>query len=403
MTTSHDPMVVVHSVPGSSLPLTQGWLLEQVRRLPPRIESHVVSDEIDQTDRMPLSNVHTADRPGSRSPIARLHGRRSDDLLRKTVLDVRADVIHSHSGPEGWNNLRTAEALDVAHVVSFHGADVGQLPQRRRWRSRYRSLFRSVDRVLCEGDHMADRLAELGCPQAKLLVHRIGVDLASLAYRPRTWDGHEPLRVLLAATFLEKKGLPLAVEALGRIAEDVDLSITIVGDATPTAASRSEKARLETELDRSGLRSRTTCIGFQPWDVLLEEAYAHHLHIAPSLTASDGDTEGGAPITLIALVATGMPVVSTRHCDIPGVIWPGVTGYLAREHDVDDLELQIRRSIDGAPQWPKMLDAGLRWIADHFDAAAQGERLAELYERLVGGPATLAFPTHAVTAQRRAA
>jgi colanic acid/amylovoran biosynthesis glycosyltransferase len=397
------PLVVVHSVPGTWLPATQAWLYDQVRMLPDPVVSHVVCDRIEHADRFPTDHVHVPETPRSKSRLAPLRGRRYDDFLRRTVIDLRADVIHSHFGPEAWRNLRTAEDLDVAHVVSFYGYDVNQLPRRRRWRTRFRTLFRSVDRVLCEGEHMAECLRQLGCPAGTLRVQRLGVELSTLPYRPRSWDGRAPLRVLLAAAFREKKGLPLAIEALGRIAGDVDLSITLVGEATSAAASRAEKARIEETLDRTGLNSRTTRLGFQPWATLREEAYAHHLHVAPSLTASDGDTEGGAPITLIALAATGMPVVSTRHCDIPGVIWPGVTGYLARERDVDDLERQIRRAIDAAPQWTPMLDAGRQWIEDHFDAVAQGGRLAEIYERLAGGPIPLTLPVHDLTDGRQAA
>ncbi|MCP3903386.1 MAG: colanic acid biosynthesis glycosyltransferase WcaL [Planctomycetes bacterium] len=396
-------LLVVHSVPGSWLPPTQAWLYDQVRMLPAPIESHVVCDGVEHADRFPMDYVHTARAPRAASRLARLRGARYDDLLYRTVIDVGADVIHSHFGPEAWRNLPAAGALDVAHVVSFYGYDVNQLPRHRRWRRRYRTLFRTVDRVLCEGEHMAACLRQLGCPADTVQVQRLGVDLATLPYRPRSWDGREPLRVLLASAFREKKGLPLAIEALGRIAGDVELAVTLVGDATPAASSLAEKSRINEALDRTGLRRRTTHLGFQPWAALRELAYTHHLHVAPSRTASDGDTEGGAPVTLIAFAATGMPVVSTHHCDIPGVIRPDVSGYLAREDDVDDLERQIRRAIDAAPRWTPMLDAGRAWIEDRFDAAAQGARLAEIYQSLAAEPTSLTTPAHDAAEWREAA
>ena len=63
----------------------------------------------------------------------------------------------------------------------------------------------------------------------------------------------------------------------------------------------------------------------------------------------------------------------------------------------------IRRSIDAVGQWPKMLAAGRQWIEDHFDATAQGARLARIYERVAGGPLRLAFPTHDAMEWRSAA
>ncbi len=51
----------------------------------------------------------------------------------------------------------------------------------------------------------------------------------------------------------------------------------------------------------------------------------HHLFLSPSVTAPDGDSEGGAPVSIIEAAATGMPVVSTTHCDIPQAVDDGVT------------------------------------------------------------------------------
>jgi len=74
-------------------------------------------------------------------------------------------------------------------------------------------------------------------------------------------------------------------------------------------------------------------LGFQPHAILFEEAYKNHIFLSPSVTALDGDTEGGAPVTIIEMAATGMPIISTKHCDIPEVIKDGVTGFLANERD----------------------------------------------------------------------
>jgi len=42
------------------------------------------------------------------------------------------------------------------------------------------------------------------------------------------WQQGEPLRVLIAASFREKKGIPYALEALGMLQKDVSLEIAII-------------------------------------------------------------------------------------------------------------------------------------------------------------------------------
>jgi len=104
--------------------------------------------------------------------------------------------------------------------------------------------------------------------------------------------------------------------------------------------------------------------------------------LSPSLTASDGDTEGGAPVSLIEMSASGMMVVSTTHCDIPGVVINGRTGLLAGEHDVDGLVTHLRWLIANPSQWATMRTAARAHIEAEFDARRQGERLAAIYREI---------------------
>jgi colanic acid/amylovoran biosynthesis glycosyltransferase len=387
---THEPLVILHAVPGAWLPATQTWLHDQVRLLPDPVVSHVVCDRVEHADRFRVPNVHAAEADparrrltdGWRSRVRSALGRgRHRDLVIRTARTTGADVLHSHFGPEGWRNNVAARRLGLAHVVSFYGYDVG-LPRRHpRWARRYRALFDHVDRVLCEGYHMAARLRDLGCPPEKVTVHRLGIDLDAIPFRPRAWTPGTTLRVLLAAAFRPKKGLPDAIEALGRLRREVDLEITIIGDATGGAESEAEKRRILDAIARHDLADRVAPLGFRSRRVLHEQAARHHLLLAPSRTADDGDTEGGAPVTLIEMAASGMPIVSTHHADIPGVLRDGETAFLARPGDPHDLAAKIRTTLDAAPRWPEMLAAGRRWIEARFDARAQAERLTTLYRQ----------------------
>ncbi len=234
----------------------------------------------------------------------------------------------------------------MRHVTTFYGLDVNHLPTvDPRWKQRYLDLFADVDRILCEGPHMARCIVALGCPVEKVQVHHLGVRTEEIAFQPRRWREGESLRVLIAASFREKKGVPDALEALGVLRRKVPVEVTIVGDASPEPRSQAEKTRIFAVLDRTGLRSQTRLLGYLTYPELMREAYAHHIFLAPSVTAQDGDTEGGAPISILHMAASGMPIVSTRHCDIPNVLPPGT--HLAAEHDVTDLSTSYAAWLGG--------------------------------------------------------
>lgn len=62
-----------------------------------------------------------------------------------------------------------------------------------------------------------------------------------------------------------------------------------------------------------------------PYDRLLDEIARHHVFLSPSVTAPDGDSEGGAPVTIIEAAASGMPVVNSTHCATPEAVYDGRT------------------------------------------------------------------------------
>lgn len=382
-------MRVVHST-RIWLTQTMTWLHTQVRSLPANVESYVVCHQVLNLEQFPVGNLISLDRDSwvwrtlasKSSRGARL---RHDHLLRRTLGADEATLLHSHFGDWGWSNVDRARRSGVRHVVTFYGYDVSRLPYVDvRWRERYRTLFETADLFLCEGPHLAKCLVDLGCPPSKVKVHHLGINLDRIAYRARVWHPGEPLKVLIAGTFFEKKGIPIAIRALGRIRQRTPLEIVIIGDSNSQERSLIEKRYIADAITESGLSIVTRLLGFQSHEVLLRTAHDCHIFLSPSVTASDGDTEGGAPVSVIEMAATGMPVVSTKHCDIPEVLEDGVSGLLAQERDVDGLEERLCWLIDNPDRWAPMVAAARRHIEREFDAVAQGTRLAGIYESVIG-------------------
>jgi colanic acid/amylovoran biosynthesis glycosyltransferase len=306
------------------------------------------------------------------------------DFLTSTSRKLDAKILHSHFGYVGWANLEVARQAAMMHIVTFYGEDVNRLPNLDpRWRVRYQALFEQADRFLCEGPHMAGCLIELGCPSDKIDVHHLGVAVDEIAFRPREWHRGERFRVLIASSFREKKGIPFALEALAKIQSDVALEITIIGDAISELSSQKEKQRIFEIIENRGLATKTRMLGFQPYSVLLEEAYQHHIFLLPSVTAADGDTEGGAPVVLIEMMATGMPVVSTSHCDIPSVVQYGIKDWLVAERDVDGLTERLQWIIKHSAEWEQMLAVGRKHVQTGFDVRTQGNQLAQIYQNMM--------------------
>lgn len=379
-----DRLIIIHSFP-IWLPQTQTWMYHQVKFLPEQVESHVVCERTENLDQFWVPNIHCLHESSLLNYVGEKAVRRTIIPRHRGFLDLQArnlnaQILHSHFGNIGWLDSDVPKKYGMQHVVTFYGYDVNMLPtMEKRWRSRYRELFDQAELFLCEGPFMARDLIRLGAPQEKVKVHHLGVDIGSIPFKPRHWEHQGPLRILIIASFQEKKGIPDALEALAQLHDHVPIEITIIGDAVKQSRSEREKKRILDVIEKKGIKSKTRLLGFQPYPVVFDEAYRHHILISPSVTASDGDSEGGAPVTLIEIMASGMPVVSTSHCDIPEVVQYGMDDWLVPERDVDGLVKRLEWLINHHIEWNGFLKIGRRHVEAEFNALEQGKHLSSLY------------------------
>lgn len=377
-------LAVLHSM-NIWLSQTMTWLHTQICALPDGIESHVVSDRTANLDQFPVKNLISLDRDNRlwRAGTKRswkLQKYRANTLLERALKHSQARILHSHFGDRGWANTDFAESNNLRHVVTFYGYDASRLPAEfPEWRSRFKSLFESADAFLCEGPFLADTLRKLGCPSDKVHVHHLGVRVDDIEFRPCRYKHGDPLRVLIAGTFVQKKGIPNAVKALGLISSDVDLNVTIVGDSNGQPRSELEKQAIIDAVGSTNLSDRVQFLGYRPHEELMNLAYHHHVFLSPSQTADDGDSEGGAPVSLIEMAATGIQIVSTKHCDIPNVIIDGESGHLADENDPGDIAEKLLFLVRNVPLWRQFSDKSRSRVSREFNSATQALRLSDFY------------------------
>lgn len=372
------------------------WVYTNQQFLSEDFESHVVCQWSENLDQFKIKNLHSLDSPPKRPTLLRKiqdrlrigdEEERIVALVEKTIQRVKPNILHSHFGNCGWMNSKVAQKYGVRQVVTFHGLDLSYLPRvDRRWYSRYREMSDRVDLVLCEGPHMARCIADLGVNPAKIKIFRLGIDVARIPFVPRKNDKGGVKRFLIAASFREKKGIPYALEALGLLMKSYSaIEITVIGDSLGSEREEAEKRKIVSATERYGLRSKVRFLGYQSYDRVIREFYQHDVFISPSVTSSDGDTEGGAPVTVIEAAASGMPVISTLHCDIPFVLSDENRSYLVPERDAAGL-CQVMDRLLQCEDWAPIVSANRHLVEQELDVRRQTLRLANLYRELLERP-----------------
>ena len=363
---------------------TMNWMYDHLRWLP-RYEPLVLAGRLENRDEFPELEAWKWGRETlPRRVWRKTSGGRPYPLDLYRLRKRQPSVLHSHFGWVATGDHALRQALDLPWIVGVYGADVYELPQRPDWCARLQRIFQEADRILPLGPEMGRRLEEMGCPSRKVAVHNLGVDVEALHYQERDRDPEEPLRLLFAGTFREKKGVPDLIEALHLLrARGAPVQLDLVGDATDKPGDAETKAGILALIRKWELEDVVTRHPFLPFQELVTLARTCHVLVAPSVTAASGDSEGTVFI-IQQMMATGMPVVSTRHADIPYTF--GELAYrLVPERDPPALAAAIGRYLDEPSALPEDSLRFRRHAEETLDIRRSAEALADLCDEVVSG------------------
>ena len=309
----------------------------------------------------------------------------SDSMLDRLVFAWKAkkhgcSLIHAHFANTGWKFIPVARMLGVPLVVAFYGYDYDRLPNTQPvWKRRYRKLFKYGTLFLTEGEFGRAKLIEKGLSPDKARVHHLGVDVDNILFRIRNLKKGEVLQLVQVATLVKKKGHRILIEAMRILKEkDIvkDVFLTIIGDGPL-------KQGLIALTRQYQLGNNITFVDHLPYENLHQELLEYHVFVHPSVTTPDGDCEGGAPVVLLDAQATGMPVISTFHCDIPEEVIDGKTGLLVAENDYNALADAIEQFLDDSDILEQYGTAGREHVEKNYSARKQAEFLEAIYSDLI--------------------
>jgi len=289
----------------------------------------------------------------------------------------RYDICYCAFGMDAPHALRLRRlgVLDGALAVAFRGADTTKYVA-RRGPGIYARTFREARLLLPVCDFLGRRLVQLGAPAERVVVHRTGIDLARWPYRERRPAADGTLRLAGVGRLVEKKGFAHVLRAVKMLgARGVRAECAIYGDGP----LRDRLVGLAAEL---GVADRIRFEGRHGQETVREGLERADALVAASVTASDGDEEG-IPNVLKEAMASGMPVVGTRHAGIPELIEDGVSGWLVPERDDLALADALARLAAEAQRWPAMGRAGRAKIEREYDIHRLNDRLAGMLETLI--------------------
>ncbi len=305
--------------------------------------------------------------------------------LRKTIDDIRPDIVHAHFGHVGVEFAPVVLEAGVPYVVSFYGFDMMRLPRLKpRYQKHYRALGRQADALVVLGPvSRQNMIRAYGFPPDKVHINAIGVEVDAIPFRVRR-KPRGRLRLLQVATFTPKKGQWEAVQAICSIANDCpNVHLTLTGEMRDPYYG----LKISKFIHTVQLREYVQILPFTPHERVYQTMLQYDAFIHPSRHTPEGDSEGGATFVILEAMATGMPILSTRHMAIPHRVPHGVAGLLAEEGNYHGLAQNIRTMYEMSEEdFARMSVAARAQVAKHYNAPLWGKRMYNLYLCLKNRP-----------------
>ena len=302
---------------------------------------------------------------------------RGEYQMLSSLLERRgADLMHIYFGHTGVHLLPFIEQWNKPCLVSFHGADVAVKQDIANYPAKLRRLFGAVPIVLARSQSLANRLIQFGCPREKLRINRTGVPLDEFPLVERQAPPNGRWRIMQACRLIPKKGVATSLRAFAIFKKDFPNAEFFIAGKGPL------QAELEMLAAGLGVSKDVHFVGFLPQSKLLGLYLSAHLFLHPSETPPDENQEG-IPNSILEAMATGLPILATRHGGIPEAVEHGQSGILVAEEDHVGLARALKEIASNPGVLYQMGMSARMAVSARFEQEAQTRLLESFYEEAI--------------------
>jgi colanic acid/amylovoran biosynthesis glycosyltransferase len=295
------------------------------------------------------------------------------EASRRILIRRDPALMHIYFGNTGIHLLPLIRRWDRPCLVSFHGMDVQHRPEEKGYEQRLGELLQLVPLVLVRSRSIADRLQQLGCSRDKIRMNRTGIPLNGFPFAGRSFPADGRWQLVQACRLVPKKGLFTTLEAFFLFQHSHPLArLVIAGDGPlrEPVKNRIRELRIEDSVTLAGFVDQTELRS------LFEQA---HVFVHPSHSTEDGNQEG-VPNSMLEAMATGLPVVATRHGGIPEAVEDGEQGYLVGEKDAAGLAAALIKFTANPELWRQFSLAASAKVSEAFEQSQQVKQLEAAYQ-----------------------
>ncbi|MGY8976410.1 MAG: glycosyltransferase family 4 protein [Alphaproteobacteria bacterium] len=275
---------------------------------------------------------------GSKNPIIMLL---NVYKLSRIIKKYKINIIHARSRAPAWSAYFAAKKMGIPFVTTFHGTYSIQ----NKLKKKYNSIMVKSDRVIAISRFINNHiLSNYNIDKDKIVTIHRGINIERFNYLKVADERlisllnifnipEDSFVVLLPGRITRWKGHILLIEAIFKLQRS-DIICLFVGDSQ---GRNKYYAELEKILDKFKLKNNFRIIPNQ-------SDMATIYKLADVVVSSSLDPEAFGRV-IVEAQAMGRPTISANHGGGSEIIIDGLTGWLFKPGDADDLSDKINKAL----------------------------------------------------------
>jgi glycosyltransferase involved in cell wall biosynthesis len=209
-----------------------------------------------------------------------------------------------------------------------------------------------------------------------LRINRTGIPLKEFPFVDRQPPRDGKWRVVQACRLIPKKGVATSLCAFAIFQKEFPKAELIIAGKGPL------QPHLEELAEELGILRKVHFRGFLSQTELLDLYGSSHAFLHPSETPPHQNQEG-IPNSILEAMATGLPVLATRHGGIPEAVEQDRSGCLVEERDFEALAVAMKNLVRSPLAFREMGALASESVAANFEQREQIRQLESHYDEAI--------------------
>ena len=300
--------------------------------------------------------------------------------LKKIIKEFNIDIIHARSRAPAWSSYYAARKMGIPFVTTFHGT----YGINNKIKKKYNSIMLRSNKVIAISNFIKNHIIQNYNIEAnKIVTIQRGINILDfnssnvtderlITFTNKLNIPDDSLVVLLPGRLTRWKGHILLIKAIAKLNRK-DVICLFAGDFQGRKAYLKDLKNL---IDKYKLTNNFRIIENQ-----IDMAAVYKL--ADVVVSASSDPEAFGRVVAEAQ-AMGRPTVAVNHGGAPEIILDGITGWLFKPNDVDDLAEKISIALNiNESQRNKMATESIQRIKMNFDNSFMCSKTINLYQELI--------------------